>query len=202
MKVFISSVITGFEEFREAAADAALTLDHDVIRAEDFGATPDSPQVACLDGVRQADVAVLLLGSRYGETQASGISATHEEYREARESRSVVAFVQQGVKAGAADVLKGRATNQLWRNALLVVSVRQRERFDFGHVAVVACENDRGLRKTVGQFQQQLSASSSLLRTVSCERIMDEADQLPALADWSAAFRRRYLDLSPVEGAR
>ncbi len=50
MKVFVSSVIRGFEPFREAAVRAAQTLGHEVIRAEDFGASPDSPQQVCLAG--------------------------------------------------------------------------------------------------------------------------------------------------------
>lgn len=65
--------------------------------AEDFGAQPHSPQVACLDGLRQSDVMVLILGERYGATQPSGSSATHEEYREAKGRKPILAFVQEGV---------------------------------------------------------------------------------------------------------
>lgn len=53
MKVFQSSVIAGFEEFRNAAADAATALRHEIIRAEDSGASPAKPQQVCLGGVRQ-----------------------------------------------------------------------------------------------------------------------------------------------------
>lgn len=97
MKVFISSVISGFEDYREAAATAIRALGHEVIRAEDFGASPDSPQRACLAGVREADIVIMLLGDRYGAKQESGLSATHEEYREARDRCDVLAFVQDGV---------------------------------------------------------------------------------------------------------
>jgi hypothetical protein len=97
VKVFISSVITGFEAEREAAAEAARSLGFEVKLAEDFPALADSPQVACLAGVRWADVVVLLLGDRYGLPQASGLSATHEEYHEARDRRDVLAFVQANV---------------------------------------------------------------------------------------------------------
>ena len=38
MKVFVSSVIEGFEEFRDAAANGARVLRHHVLRAEDFWA--------------------------------------------------------------------------------------------------------------------------------------------------------------------
>ena len=46
--------------------------------AEDFGARPDSPQVACLTGLRQSDIVVLIVGEHYGAVQPSGQSATHE----------------------------------------------------------------------------------------------------------------------------
>lgn len=65
--------------------------------AEDFAATAHSPQVACLTGVRQSDAVVLVLGERYGAVQASGLSATHEEFREARESKPTLVFVQGGI---------------------------------------------------------------------------------------------------------
>ena len=94
MRVFISSVITGYEAFRDAVDTAIRSLGHEVIRAEDFGALSSTPQQACLDGVRQADVVVLLVGSRYGTAQALGYSATEEEYREARESKPVLVFVE------------------------------------------------------------------------------------------------------------
>lgn len=97
MKAFICSVISGFESYRAVAADASASLGYEVIRAEDFGATASSPQEACLDGVRKADLVVLVLGARYGEKQRSGLSATHEEYREARGRRPVLAFVQERV---------------------------------------------------------------------------------------------------------
>ena len=95
MKVFLSSLITGFEALRDAANSGARTLGHVVIRAEDFGASGLSPQVACLAGVRDADVVVLILGSKYGYVQSSGLSATHEEYREARDSRPVFVLIEE-----------------------------------------------------------------------------------------------------------
>src|ERR1700731_1975948 len=95
MKVFISSVIRGFEAYRDAASRAARALRHDVKRAEDFAASAATPQQACLAGVRWADAVVLLLGTRYGDRQGSGLAPTHEEYREARDRCSVLVFIQQ-----------------------------------------------------------------------------------------------------------
>lgn len=97
MKVFISSVIKDYEPYRAVVERAIRTLDHTPIRAEDFGATPDSPQRVCLAGVRGSDAVVLVMGERYGWKQESGLSATHEEYREAKEQRPILVFIQQGV---------------------------------------------------------------------------------------------------------
>jgi hypothetical protein len=97
MKVFISSIIGGFGPYREACKRAVSTLRHEPVMAEDFGARPHSPQIACLQGLRQSDVVVLVLGEHYGTPQASGLSATHEEYREAKGRKAVLAFVQSGV---------------------------------------------------------------------------------------------------------
>src|SRR5688500_8672162 len=97
MRVFVSSLISGMEPLRRAARDAVAALGHQPVMAEDFGARVSSAQVACLDGIRQADVVVLILGDRYGTVQPSGLSATHEEYRDAKGQKPVLAFVQDGV---------------------------------------------------------------------------------------------------------
>ena len=85
-----------FAALRNTACDAIGLLGYEALRAEGYVASPASAQVACLAGVRSADVVVLILGSQYGVPQASGLSATHEEYQEAREtSRPVLAFIAE-----------------------------------------------------------------------------------------------------------
>jgi hypothetical protein len=95
MKIFISSVISGYEAYRDAAQQAVETLGHEVMRAENFGASPLSPRVACLSGVREADLVILLMGRRYGMRQQSGLSATHEEFQEARDRKEIIAFIEE-----------------------------------------------------------------------------------------------------------
>ncbi|MEI9936670.1 MAG: DUF4062 domain-containing protein [Pseudomonadota bacterium] len=98
MKVFISSLISGMEEYREAAAKAISSLGHEPVTAEQFVAGAASPRVACLSGVRESAMVVLIMGARYGSVQPiSGLSPTHEEYREAKGQRPVHVFVQSGV---------------------------------------------------------------------------------------------------------
>jgi hypothetical protein len=101
VKIFVSSLIAGYEQYRAAATGAIETLGHEVVRAEAFPASAATPQHACLAAVRDADLVVLLLGARYGASQASGLSATHEESREARERTPVLVFVESGVDPDA-----------------------------------------------------------------------------------------------------
>ncbi len=82
-RVFISSVISGFEDFRQAARRAITLLSFEPVMAEDFPAQSRSPEAACLDGVRSSDVYVGILGPRYGSLTDSGRSATEEEFEEA-----------------------------------------------------------------------------------------------------------------------
>lgn len=98
MKIFVSSLISGMESLRAAARAAILSLGHEPIMAEDFGARPQSPQVACLDALRGCDAVVLIFGARYGAKQPSGLSATHEEYREARDRQPILAFTGQSLE--------------------------------------------------------------------------------------------------------
>jgi len=95
MKIFISSLISGMERERTLAKKIIKRLGNDFVSAEDFPAQTNSPQVACLQGLRQSGLVVLILNETYGEIQASGLSATHEEYREARDTRPIIAFIKQ-----------------------------------------------------------------------------------------------------------
>ncbi len=99
MKVFISSLISGFESYRAAARAAIVTLRHEPVQAEDFGAKAMTPQIACMQGVRECDVVVLILGARYGDVQgSSGVAPTHEEYLEARGHKPILVFVEEGIE--------------------------------------------------------------------------------------------------------
>ncbi len=99
MKIFVSSLISGYEPLRQAARDAVVSLGHQPVMAEDFRAQANSPQVACLQGLRSADLVVLILTDRYGPAMpGSGVSPTHEEYLEARGAKQILLFVQEGVE--------------------------------------------------------------------------------------------------------
>jgi hypothetical protein len=96
MKVFISSVVRGFEDFRSAAKEAVETLDLRPVMSEHFGARPYSSQQACLTEVDQCDVYLLILGAHYGYEQEPGVSVTQQEFRQAINRRKpILVFIQQ-----------------------------------------------------------------------------------------------------------
>ncbi|KPW17114.1 Uncharacterized protein ALO83_03115 [Pseudomonas cannabina pv. alisalensis] len=96
MKVFISSVIKGFKDFRDAAKDAVETLDMRPIMSEHFGARAYSSEHACLTEVDQCDVYILILGANYGYESEPGLSVTQQEFRQAVSKRKpILVFVQQ-----------------------------------------------------------------------------------------------------------
>jgi hypothetical protein len=171
MRVFISSVIKDFEQFRKAAASAIQSLGHEVIRAEDFAASPSSAQVACLAGLRLADAVIVLFGARYGEVQASGLSATHEEFNEARRTKQVFAFVQTGITpevpqaaliAEAQSWATGHFTGQFRdEETLRTLVTRALHRWELGIAAGDVDPEDMAARATQGLPEEDRGYRSS-----------------------------------------
>ena len=96
-RIFVSSVIGGYKNFRDAASEGIRQAGCEPVRAEDFPAASASPRNSCLDGVRSADALVLLLGKHYGFVGPSGLAATEEEYDEARKNhKPILVFLQDG----------------------------------------------------------------------------------------------------------
>ena len=96
-KVFISSVIKGFEKFRQAAKEAVETVGMIPIMSENFNARPYSPQKACIKEVQESELVVLILGERRGHEE-SGVSATEAEYLAANKANiHILPFVQVDV---------------------------------------------------------------------------------------------------------
>lgn len=84
-RVFISSVIDGFEDYREAAADGVRDAGMEPLRVEtDFPSRTDSSRNACLDAVASCDVLLLVIGERGGGAAPSGKLVVEEEWEEAR----------------------------------------------------------------------------------------------------------------------
>lgn len=94
-RVFVSSVMDGFEEYRSAARTALVAAGCEPVLIEDNPALATSPRNACLDGVASCDAVVILVGDRGGWTAPSGKLVVEEEYEFARgKSKPIFVFLQ------------------------------------------------------------------------------------------------------------
>lgn len=95
-RVFVSSVIKGFEEYREAARRGIEDAGGEpVLVNEDFPALATSSRNACLDGVISSDIYLVIVGERGGWRAPSGKLVVEEEYEQARKSKKpILAFIQ------------------------------------------------------------------------------------------------------------
>ena len=96
LKVFVSSVERGYEQYRTAAREAIEALAYvPVLMESTHPSAPRPSREECLREVEDSDAVVLLLGERYGEPQASDKSPTHEEWEHARSvGTPVLVFVE------------------------------------------------------------------------------------------------------------
>lgn len=106
-RVFISSVVEGFGEFRAAARAAVLDAGGEpVLVNEDFPSLATSSRNACLDAVESSDIYVGVLGTRGGWVAPSGMFVVEEEWRHARaRKRPALFFLQTGTRDAGAERL-------------------------------------------------------------------------------------------------
>ncbi len=110
-RVFVSSVIQGFGDERGTAESAVKSLGLLPVMAEDFGAQPFSPRLACLQGVKNSDLFLAILGSRYGEQTNSGRSPCEEEFDEARQTGlPIFIFIMNCRREDKQEAFKDRIT--------------------------------------------------------------------------------------------
>jgi CheY-like chemotaxis protein len=100
--VFVSSVMRDYSTKREAVrgavqdlADAGFPVR--AVIAEILPAAADSPRNATLGKVVASDIYVGILGERYGSVNTNtGLAATHEEYRQARQQgKPILVFLER-----------------------------------------------------------------------------------------------------------
>jgi len=98
VKVFISSVRRGLEAERDALPGLIAALGHDPKRFEDYNALGVPSRQACLDGVRDAHVYLLVLGDIYGDPLPdTGLAPTEEEFVAARaRGIPILVFLKRG----------------------------------------------------------------------------------------------------------
>ena len=113
-RVFVSSVVEGFEDYREAARDGILGAGGEPVLVEDYPGLSISPRSACLDGVASCDVLVVIVSNRGGWIAPSGKLVVEEEYDEARQNNlRVLAFIQNIEREEEAQRLVDRLSNYI-----------------------------------------------------------------------------------------
>jgi hypothetical protein len=87
--VFVSSTVRDLQHMRDAIRDAIAELAYIPVLSEfgDIGFLPQlSATDACYTAARDCQLAVLIIGKRYGEVTAGEVSITHREFRALREN--------------------------------------------------------------------------------------------------------------------
>jgi len=83
-RVFVSSVMEGFTDNREAARAAIIAAGGEPVLIEDQAGLPHSPRNACLDAVASCDISLIIVGERGGYVAPSGKLVVEEEFEEAK----------------------------------------------------------------------------------------------------------------------
>ncbi len=102
--IFISSTIIDLAYLRDGLREAVLELAYNPVMSEhgEVGyLNPETAAESCYRSVKQCQMAVVIVGRRYGKpTKEGNISVTHKEFRTARDSGiPVIAFVENQVMA-------------------------------------------------------------------------------------------------------
>lgn len=111
-RIFISSIMDGYRDRRDAARTAVESIGGDPVMAEDFSAGTTSPRNACLDGIASADVCVVIVGPRGGWTTPAGKLVVEEEYEEAvRRNLLISVYIEDGPRDASAEDLAARLSD-------------------------------------------------------------------------------------------
>lgn len=97
-RVFVSSVIDGFDDVRESSRLGILKANCEpVLVNEDFPSISQSSRNACLDGVESSDIFILIIGNRGGWKTPSGKLVVEEEFLHAKKHKLPILLFLQNV---------------------------------------------------------------------------------------------------------
>ncbi|QDU67317.1 DUF4062 domain-containing protein [Engelhardtia mirabilis] len=153
-RVFVSSVMDGFGEYRAAARAGIEAAGCEPVLVEDNPSLDASPRNACLDGVESCDAVVVVVGDRGGYTAPSGKLVVEEEYEHAvGRSIPTLVFIQDGVERDEdADGLAARLSEY--------VDGRFRRSFngpdDLAREVEAAVRTVAGARRSAGMDRQRM----------------------------------------------
>lgn len=121
--IFISSTIADLRYLRDALRGAVIDLAYTPVMSEhgEVGyLNPSTAAESCYRSIRQCQMAIIIIGRRYGEPSEDGISVTHKEFRTAREHDiPLIAFVESEVMHYK-DVHKASPSSDTWNKFALM----------------------------------------------------------------------------------
>src|ERR1700732_549738 len=92
-RVFVSSVVEGFAEYRQAARNGIAEAGGEAVLVnEDFPSQASSSRNTCLDAIDSCDIFLVVVGARGGWKTPSGRLGVGEEFAHAR-ARKIPALV-------------------------------------------------------------------------------------------------------------
>ena len=101
-RVFVSSLIEGFAEYRQAARNGIAHAGGEAVLVnEDFPSQAGSSRNTCLDAIDSCDVFLIVLGGRSGWKTPSGRLVVEEEFEHARARKLPVLLFLEDVPRDA-----------------------------------------------------------------------------------------------------
>jgi hypothetical protein len=94
--IFISSTIQDLSHLRDSIRDTILEIGYNPIMSEygDIGYLPsNSAEDSCYIALKDCQLAIFILGKRYGSISKNNLSVTHNEFKTARELKQPVIFL-------------------------------------------------------------------------------------------------------------
>lgn len=94
--IFISSTIQDLSHLRDSIRDLILEIGYNPVMSEygDFGFLPSaSAEDSCYIALKDCQLAVFIIGKRYGSVSKNGLSVTHNEFRTTREKKIPIIFL-------------------------------------------------------------------------------------------------------------
>lgn len=94
--IFISSTISDLSHLRDSIRDVVSEIGYNPIMSEygDIGYLPsESAEDSCYIAMRDCQLAIVIIGKRYGSISEKGLSVTHNEYKTARDKKIPVIFL-------------------------------------------------------------------------------------------------------------
>jgi hypothetical protein len=186
-QVFVSSTFADLKEERQAVMQALLSLDHFPAGMELFPASDDDALTLIKGVIDDSDYYVLVIGGRYGSTNAEGLGYTEMEFDYARaEGKPILAFIHEipeQIAAGKTDqndALREKLGNfrrkveaghhvKFWRNpddlkakVIQAISAEPRRNPQEGWVRASRASDPfitEQLRQQIDTLQQQLEAA-------------------------------------------